>query len=72
MNSLFFRLSAAFALTAAAACLVIGASGAEWGEELVRRSIASGEFAFLAKPFPPEELVRRVGELLRGGNGGAV
>jgi CheY-like chemotaxis protein len=33
-------------------------------EELVRRRIASGEFAFLPKPFSPDELVRRVQELL--------
>jgi signal transduction histidine kinase/ActR/RegA family two-component response regulator len=33
-------------------------------EELVRRQIADGRFAFLAKPFRPEELVARVAALL--------
>jgi two-component system, cell cycle sensor histidine kinase and response regulator CckA len=33
-------------------------------EELVRRGIASGELSFLAKPFTPDILLRRVGEML--------
>jgi CheY-like chemotaxis protein len=36
-------------------------------EELVRRQIAQGDYAFIAKPFTPQELVRKIGEQIANG-----